>query len=147
VYFFVGISEHWIFFYPAVLQRLSFLNIFFIPVEFFFFFFVVFVGGVLCLFYFMTLVSGSVYFGRVSLWSFSGGPGHNFFCVGLRCVECRSGTIYLSACLEWVAGLYRFSYSGLCCGEYGTIYLSTGQGWVAGLYRFSSGIICRPCVL
>jgi hypothetical protein len=25
-------------------------------------------------------------------------------------VECRSGTIYLSASLEWVAGLYRFFF-------------------------------------
>jgi hypothetical protein len=32
------------------------------------------------------------------------------FCVGLRCVECRSGTIYLSASLGWVAGLYRFLF-------------------------------------
>ena len=31
-------------------------------------------------------------------------------CVGLRCVECRSGTIYLSASLGWVAGLYRFFF-------------------------------------
>ncbi len=28
--------------------------------------------------------------------------------MGLRCVECRSGTIYLSAGLEWMAGLYGF---------------------------------------
>jgi hypothetical protein len=69
------------------------------------------------------------------------------FCVGLRCVECRSGTIYLSASLGWVAGLYRFSSFGLCCGEYGTIYLSAGRGWVAGLYKFSFGIICQSCVL
>ena len=58
------------------------MNIFFIPVEFSFFFFVVFVGGVLCLFYFMTLVSGSVYFGRVNPGGFSGGPGHVFFLCG-----------------------------------------------------------------
>ncbi len=34
------------------------------------------------------------------------------FCVGLRCVECRSGTIYLGASLGWVAGLYRFFLFG-----------------------------------
>ncbi len=79
--------------------------------------------------------------GVLCLWGVSsGGPGHIFFCVGFRCVECRSVTIYLSACLEWVAGLYRFSSFGLCCVEYGTTYLSAGRGWVAGLYRFSSGI-------
>ena len=27
-------------------------------------------------------------------------------------MECRAGTIYLSASLEWMAGLYRFSLSG-----------------------------------
>ena len=65
------------------------------------------------------------------------------FCVGLRCVECRSGTIYLSASRGWVAGLYRFFSLGLCCGGYGTIYLSAGRGWVAGLYRFFSlGLCC-----
>ncbi len=98
---------------------------------------------------FITLVSGFVYFGRAgSLGVSLAGRVIFSFCMGLRCVECRSGTIYLSACLEWVAGgLYRFSSFGLCCGEYGTIYLSAGQGWAAGLYRFPSGIICRSCVL
>jgi hypothetical protein len=57
---------------------------------------------------------------------FSGGPGQVFLCVGFRCVECRSGTIYLSASLEWVAGLYRFSSFGLCCGGYGTIEIVGG---------------------
>ena len=27
-------------------------------------------------------------------------------------MECRAGTIYLSASLEWMAGLYGFSFSG-----------------------------------
>ncbi len=86
--------------------------------------------------------------GVLGLWEFLlAGRVIFSFCMGLRCVECRSGTIYLSACLEWVAGLYRFSSFGLCCGEYGTIYFSAGRGWVAGLYRFFSGIICRFCVL
>jgi hypothetical protein len=58
---------------------------------------------------------------------FSGGPGQ-VFCVGLRCVECRSGTIYLIASLEWVAGLYRFSSFGFCCGGYGTIEIVGGCG-------------------
>ncbi len=66
----------------------------------------------MCIYPFITLVSGSVYFGR------AGFPGVSLagqvifsFCVGLRCVECRSGTIYLSASLGWVAGLYRFFFS------------------------------------
>ena len=33
-------------------------------------------------FIFMTLVSGSVYFGRVNPGGFSGGPGHVFFLCG-----------------------------------------------------------------
>ncbi len=44
-------------------------------------------------------------------WEFSGGSGHIFFCMGLRCVECRAGTIYLSASLGRVAGLYRLFLS------------------------------------
>jgi hypothetical protein len=51
----------------------------------------------------------SVYFGRVSFWRFLWRAGSYFlFCVGLRCVGCRAGTIYLSASLGRVAGLYRF---------------------------------------
>ena len=62
----------------------------------------------MCIYTFITLVFGFVYFGRAgSLGVSSGGPGH-IFCLGLRCVESRSGTFYLSASLGWVAGLYRF---------------------------------------
>ncbi len=58
---------------------------------------------------FITLVSGFVYFGRaVSLGVSLAGRVIFSFCVGLRCVECRAGTIYLSVSLEWVAGLYGF---------------------------------------
>ena len=41
--------------------------------------------------------------------------GSYISCVGLRCVECRAGTIYLSASLEWMAGLFRFSLFWRCC--------------------------------
>ncbi len=61
----------------------------------------------------MTLVSGFVYFGRVSL-EFLWRAGSYFFCVGLRFVECRVGAIYLSVGMEWVAGLYEFSFLGFC---------------------------------
>ncbi len=73
-----------------------------------------FVGGVfVCIYPLITLVSGSVYFGRAgSLGVSLAGRVIFSFCVGLRCVECRSGTIYLSASLEWVAGLYRFFLLG-----------------------------------
>ncbi len=66
----------------------------------------------MCIYPFITLVSGSVYFGRArSLGVSLAGRVMFSFCVGPRCVECRSGTIYLSASLGWVAGLYRFSFS------------------------------------
>ncbi len=72
-----------------------------------FLFFVVFVGGDSCVFYLLHLSLVCLFwaceFLEVSL------AGRVIFsCVGLRCVECRSGTIYLSASLGWVAGLYRF---------------------------------------
>ncbi len=109
---------------------------------------VVFVGGVLCVY--LSLLHSSLvclFWTCESLEVSLAGLVIFSFCVGLRCVECWSGTIYLSASLGWVAGLYRFSSFGFSCGEYGTIYLSAGWGWVAGLYRFSSGFICRSCVL
>jgi hypothetical protein len=46
--------------------------------------------------------------------------------MGLRCVECRAGTIYLSASLGWMAGLYRFSFLWLCCSVFGTIEMVRG---------------------
>ncbi len=96
----------------------------------------------MCIYPFITLVSGSVYFGRAgSLGVSLAGRVKFSFCVGLRCVECRSGTIYLSASLEWVAGLYRFSSFGLCCGGYGTIEI------VGGVVCFSllSSVFCLLC--
>ncbi len=66
-----------------------------------------------------------------------------YFCVGLRCVECRSGTIYLSASLGWVAGLYRFISLGLCCGGYGTI--EVGGGVV--IFSLPSSVCCLLCRL
>ena len=48
-------------------------------------------------------------FGVLGPWEFLWRAGSYISCVGLRCVECRAGTIYLSASLEWMAGLYRFS--------------------------------------
>ncbi len=62
----------------------------------------------MCVYPFITLVSCSVILGVLGPWEFSGEPGHIFFCVWLRCVECRSGTIYLSASPRRVAGLYGF---------------------------------------
>jgi hypothetical protein len=66
-----------------------------------------------CVYLFITLVSRSVYFGRAgSLGVSLAGRVIFSFYVGLRCVECRSGTIYLSAGLGRVAGLYRFFFLG-----------------------------------
>ena len=68
----------------------------------------------------------SVYFGRVSSWRFHWRAGSYFSCVGLRCVECRAGTIYLSASLEWMAGLFRFSLFWRCCSGCGTVEMVGG---------------------
>ncbi len=104
------------FFYSCSVMVFFFsLNIVFFLVGFSFFF-VLFVGGVSCVFiiYYTRLwfclfwacwVPGGFLAGRVI---FS-------FCVVLRCVECRSGTIYLSASLGWVAGLYGFFSGSLLC--------------------------------
>ncbi len=77
-------------------------------------------------------------FGRVSPLEVSlAGRVIFAFRVGLRCVECRSGTIYLSASLGWVAGLYRFSYFGLCCGGYGTIEIVGGGPFFLAVFSFA----------
>ncbi len=82
----------------------------------------------MCIYPFITLVSGSVYFGRAgSLGIFLAGRVKFSFCVGLRCVECRSGTIYLSASLGWVAGLYRFFLLGSVV--VGTVRFKWWEGW------------------
>jgi hypothetical protein len=62
-----------------------------------------------CIYTFITLVSCSVYFGCAgSLGVSLAGRVIFFFCVGLRFVECRAGTIYLGDSLGRVAGLYGF---------------------------------------
>jgi hypothetical protein len=93
---------------------------FFIPVEFSFLFFVAFVGGALCLFIFVTFFSGSVYFERAgSLGVSLAGRVIFSFCVGFRCVECRSGTIYLDASLGWMAGAVQVFFF------FGSVVVST----------------------
>ncbi len=47
-------------------------------------------------------------------------------------MECRAGTIYLSASLEWMAGLYRFSL--FCCSGCGTVEVV--GGWSGFLFIF-----------
>ncbi|MFN9904258.1 MAG: hypothetical protein ACK55Z_36880 [bacterium] len=49
-------------------------------------------------------------------------------------MECRAGTIHLSASLEWVAGLYRFSLIWLCCSGCGTVEMV--GGWSGFLFIF-----------
>jgi hypothetical protein len=41
-------------------------------------------------------------------------------------MECRVGTIYLSASLEWMAGLFRFSLFWRCCSGCGTVEIVGG---------------------
>ncbi len=73
---------------------------------------VAFVGGVLCVFLYIyyTRLWFCLFWACESLGVSLAGRVIFSFCVGLRCVECRSGTIYLSASLWWVAGLYRFFF-------------------------------------
>ena len=103
----------------------------------------------MCIYPFITLVSGFVYFGRAgSLGVSSGGPGHIFFLRGSA--VWNVGPVQFIWALAWGGwrGSTGFSSLWLCCGEYGTIHLSAGRGWAAGLYSFFSfsGIICQPCV-
>ncbi len=64
-------------------------------------------------------------------------PGHIFFCMGLRCVECRASTIYWSTSLEWMAGLYGFSLPGSVV--VGTVRL---KWWGCGPSFFSLSSVC-----
>ncbi len=71
-----------------------------------------FVGSVLCVFIHL-LHSSLVLFilGVLGSWEFFlAGQVIFSFCVGLRFVECRAGTIYLGVSLGWVAGLYGFFF-------------------------------------
>ncbi len=101
---------------------------------------VVFVGDVLCVYLY-------IYYTRLWFWacwvsgSFSGGPGHIFFLRGVRCVECRAGTIYLSASLGWVAGLYRF-FLPLGSVVVGTVRLKCGRVWTVFFSCFLQFAVC-----
>ena len=168
------LSEHWVF-----LLFLQYYGVFL----FFecclssggnFFFFFLFVGSVSCVF--VHLLRSSLvlfYFGRAESLGISlSGRVMFSFCVGLRCVECRSGTIYLSASLGWVAGLYRCFFSRALLrwvrydwnsGGVWSVFLCRLQFAVCSVGRrlsvvglhfshnffiwFYSSIICRSCVL
>jgi hypothetical protein len=123
------------------------LNIVFILVGFSFFS-VVFVGGVLCVYlYIYYTLSGFVYFGRAgSLRVSLAGRVILSFCVGLRCVECRAGTIYLSASLGWMAGLYRFFFLWLCCSGYGMIETVGGGPSFLAFFSLLSAILAGGCL-
>ncbi len=98
--------------------------------------FVNFVGGVCFSIYYACLLLCLL----LVCWvreNFSGGPGH-IFCVGLRCVEWRAGTIYLSASLEWMARLYIFFLlSGSVVA--GTVRL---KWWTGVLFILFSSFCC-----
>ncbi len=105
------LSEPWIFFYFCSIMSFFFLE-YFLYSGGIFFFFVVFVGGVLCVFIHLLHLSLVPFIlGVLGPWEFLWRAGSYFFCVGLRFVECRAGTIYLGVSLGWVAGLYGFSFS------------------------------------
>ncbi len=81
----------------------------------------------LCVYLFIKLASCFVYFGRVSLWGFSGGPGHIFFLCGAPLCG-MSGWYNLFECQPGVGGgaVQVFPSFGLCCGGYGTIEMWEG---------------------
>ncbi len=56
-------------------------------------------------------------------------------------MECRSGTVYLSASLGWVAGLYRFFLLGSV--GVGTVRLK----WWGAVVRFSGRLQFAVCFL
>jgi hypothetical protein len=91
-----------------------------------------------CVYPFITLVSCLIILCVLGLWEFLWRAGSFSFCVELRCVECRAGTIYLGASLGWMAGLYRFSFLWLCCSGYGTIEMVGG----GGPFFFSLSSVC-----
>ncbi len=96
------------------------LNIFFLPVGFSFFFFL-FVGVASCVFIFLLHLSLVCLFWGLDSWEFFlAGRVIFSICVGLRCVECQAGTIYLNVGLGWVAGLYGFFFGSV---EVGTVRL------------------------
>ncbi len=101
------LSEHWIFITFAVLwQFISFGYCLFSGGIFLFSF--VLVGGDSCVFYLLHLSLVCLFWACEFLEVSLAGRVIFSLCVGLCCVGCRAGTIYLSASLGRVAGLYRF---------------------------------------
>ncbi len=106
-----------------------------------FFVFVLFVGGVLCVFIHLLHSSlGLFILGVLGPWGFLWRAGSSFLLRGapLCGVSVR---YYLSASLEWVAGLYSFSSFGLRCGGYGTIEIVEG----CGPFSLPSSVFCLFC--
>ncbi len=138
-------SEHWVF--SLFLQCYGvflFLNVVFLLVGFSFFLFIC-RRCFVCIYSFITPVSCSVYFGCAgSPGVFLAGRVIFSFRVGLRCVECRSGTIYLSASLGWVAGLYRFFFSWALLWWVRYDW-SSGEGVV--IFSLPSSVCCQLCRL
>ncbi len=64
----------------------------------------------MCVLRIVTYVSCLFILGVLSPWEFSGGPGHNFFCVSLRCVECRAGTILFRLSVGAVGGTVQIFF-------------------------------------
>jgi hypothetical protein len=100
----------------------------------FLFFLVVFTGGVSCVFVHL-LPSSLVLFilGAGFLGISLAGRVIFSFCVGLRCVQCRSGTIYLGASLGGWRGCTGFFFSWALLRRYGTIEIVRGV-WSVFLY-------------
>ncbi len=142
------LSEHWIFI--LFLQYYVFffsLNVVFLLVGFSFFLFL-FVGGASCVFnLYYTRLWFCLFWACKSLEVSLAGRVIFSFGVGLRCVECRSGTIYLSVSLGWVAGLYRFFFSGALLWWVGYDWSSGGCGpFVFAVFNLLSALLAGGCL-
>ncbi len=129
-------SGQWVFIFPCTVMVFFFSLNSFSSGEISLFFRCIYRRCLVCICPFITLVSCSVYFGGWIPGNFLAGRVMFSFCVGLRCVECRAGTIYLSVSLGWVAGLYRF-FLLLGSVVVGTVRLKCGRVWSVFLAFFS----------
>ncbi len=90
----------------------------------------------MCVYPFITLVSCFVYFWCAGSVRISLAGWVIYFCVGLRCVECRAGTILFGHFLGADGGTVQiFPSFWICCSGYGMVEMVRG---VVRLFLLSS---------
>jgi len=136
-------SEHWVFFYSCGVMVFFFsLNIFFLLVGFSFFRFIC-RRCFVCIYLFITLVSKLFILGVLGPWGFLWRAGSYFPSAWDSAVwSAWSGTIYLSAGLEWVAGLYGFFFSWALLRW---VRYDWNSGGVWSLFSLPSSVCCLLC--